>query len=89
MNKLQVHPYLIARLRAVQDAFTRPAGMRPAFHPANVAAAPKRSNNWSEVVKEDDRDSEGAAGGGRGTIKGLREKDSRNAKNAMRKLTRR
>ncbi len=89
MNKATVHPYLIARLRAVQNAFTQPV-LRPAFSAniaQNIAVAPKKANNWNDIVKKEDEEGEGGTGG-RGTIKGLRQKDSDNLKNAMRKLSR-
>lgn len=84
-----IHPYLIARFMAVQEAFGQP-GFRPimATNMAAPVAPPKKSNNWKEVLKDEDKGDEGEGGGG-GTMKGLRGKQAEYAKQAMRKLTRR
>lgn len=84
----QIHPYLLARLIAVQEAFNHP-GFRPAMagnfnNP--VAAAPKQGNKWNEIIKEEDKGDE--SGGGGGTMKGNRGKNAVNAAAAMKKLSR-
>lgn len=84
----QIHPYLLARLIAVQEAFNHP-GFRPnlaANFNAPVASAPKQGNNWKEIIKEED--DKGEQGGGGGTMKGNRGKNAVNAAAAMKKLSR-
>lgn len=83
---IQIHPYLLARLVAAQEAFNHP-GYRPVVNkkaPAPVPHIPR--NNWDAVIKEAASDEDGEGGGG--TMKGFRGKQSVNAKNAMRKLAR-
>lgn len=82
----QLHPYLLARLIAVQEAFNYP-GFRPVMA-ANFntpVAAPKHRNKWNEIANEED---EGDQSGGGGTIKGNRGKNAVNAAAAMKKLSR-
>lgn len=85
----KIHPYLLARLVAVQEAFSQP-GFRPVLATTNAgatSAAPKaQGNNWKELLKEEEEES--GEGGGRGTMRGHRGKNAENAKAAMRKLTR-
>lgn len=87
-----IHPYLIARLLAVQEAFGQP-GFRPMMAnnmPTHAIAPPKRqNNNWKEILKDEDEDDKGGDQGGGGTMKGHRGKNAEHAKQAMRKLTRR
>lgn len=79
---ISIHPYLIARFIAVQQAFM-----------ANGITAPRplspkpTSNNGNGSLNGDD-DDEGSGGGG-GTIRGNRGKNAVHAaKEAMRKLSR-
>lgn len=84
----QIHPYLLARLIAVQEAFNHP-GFRPisaANFKTPVATAPKSGNNWKEIIKEEDDDKGGEGGGG--TMKGNRGKNAVNAAASMKKLSR-
>lgn len=85
---IQIHPYLLARLIAVQEAFSRPGfGFRPAMATNSSVPAPNKpqGNNWKEILKDGDDDEQG---GGRGTMRGHRGKNAAYAKAAMRKLTR-
>ncbi|HSX20787.1 MAG TPA: hypothetical protein VLG38_06685 [Gammaproteobacteria bacterium] len=81
-----IHPYLLARLIAVQQAFNRPVGRPSMSAAARVPIAAKKGNNWQDILKEEDED--GEQGGGRGTMRGHRGKNAEHAKAAMRRLTR-
>ncbi len=88
-TKTRIHPYLVARFRAVQMAFQQ-LGMRHAMA-VPYSSAPKANfdnpapaKHWRDILKEDDEDGKG--GGGGGTIRGLRGKDTERAKAAMRRL---
>lgn len=84
---ITIHPYLYARLVAVQEAFDHP-GFRYSS-PANTqkaAALAKKGNNFKELAQERDDDEQG--GGGGGTMRGHRGKNAVNAAAAMRKLSR-
>lgn len=88
---ISIHPYLIARLYAIQEAFEQP-GMQAAYA-ANITTPqtvppPASSKSWDDLLKEDE-DGKGGEGGGGGTIKGLRGKHAEAAKAAMRRMTRR
>lgn len=91
MRTTTIHPYLLARLIAVQQAFNQP-GFKPVFTMPSaipVPAAPaKKGNSWKDVVKEEEGGDDGQ-GGGRGSMRGLRGKNAENAKQSMRKLSRR
>lgn len=85
---IQIHPYLLARLIAVQEAFKNP-GYRPVVPKSAIAAAPKKAgNNWDAIIKKEDEGDKGEGGSG-GTMKGYRGKQAEYAKAAMRKLARR
>ncbi len=87
---IQIHPYLLARLIAVQEAFGQ-TNYSGGFRPQKVAPAPqetKRGNNWKAVIKEDEEGKDGKGGEGGGTIKGLRGNQVEQAKAAMRRLGR-
>ncbi len=83
---IQIHPYLLARLIAVQEAFRNP-GYRPYGAKSSAAATPKRAgNNWDAIIQDEDEEQQS---GGRGTARGLRGKQAELAKARMRKLARR
>lgn len=86
---IKIHPYLLARLIAVQEAFGQPRRMAYAMAmnaPAPTPTPKKAGNNWGAVIKDED-DGQGGSGG-RGTMRGHRGKNAAHAKAAMRKLTR-
>jgi hypothetical protein len=85
---ITIHPYLIARFKAVQAAFMQPGFRVPAmaFETTTVVPTPPQPNNWKKLLGEDE-EGEGDGGGG-GTIRGNRGKNAEHAKAAMRKLTR-
>lgn len=80
---ISIHPYLIARLRAVQAAFMQPGFQVPTIAFENSSTT--TPNDWKKLLNDDD---EGDGGGGGGTIKGNRGKNAEHAKAAMRRLTR-
>ncbi len=100
---ISIHPYLIARFKAVQAAFMYPGSRPPAMAMPNWgdllndedtdsgsgsgSASSNKSNNWKKLLDEDYNDDDGEGGGG-GTIRGNRGKNAQHAKAAMRKLTR-
>jgi hypothetical protein len=87
---MKIHPYLLARLYAIQTAFAQSGFQSPvaaATSPAKAISIP----NWADILKGgDDKDGKGGdtSGGGGGTIKGLRGKNAEAAKAAMRRMTR-
>lgn len=88
---IKIHPYLLARLIAVQEAFGQPRRMAyaMAMNQGSTASTPtpkKAGNNWGAVIKDADEGEGGS--GGRGTMRGHRGKNAVHAKAAMRKLTR-
>ena len=83
---MNINPYLLARLYAIQAAFEQ-SGYKSAYAVPNSrsTAAPKATPiDWEALLKTDD----GEGGGGGGTIKGLRGKHAEAAKAAMRRLSR-
>lgn len=81
---ISIHPYLIARFKAVQAAFMQPGFRVPVMASEQAMPVSSPANNWKSLL--DDEDDEG--GGGGGTIRGNRGKNAAHAKAAMRKLTR-
>jgi len=82
---MKIHPYLLARLYAIHEAFAQ-SGYQSA-----AAASPGKAMpipNWADLLKKDEDDGKGGDGGGGGTIKGLRGKHAEAAKAAMRRMTR-
>ena len=84
---MNINPYLLARLYAIQAAFEQ-SGYKSAYSTPNgkSTAAPKATPiDWEALLKTTD-DESGSGGGG--TIKGLRGKNAEAAKAAMRRLGR-
>lgn len=84
---MNINPYLLARLYAIQGAFAQ-SGYQVAstnYTKVTAAAPVAKAKSWEDIVKEA---GDGDAGGGGGTIKGLRGKNDVAGKNAMRKLSR-
>jgi hypothetical protein len=94
MQTMSIHPYLLARLYAVQAAFEQP-GFRSAPLAATTNGNPKPMANsssiWDDLLKgKEEEEKDGSGGGtegdsGGGTMKGLRGK---NHIQAMRRLGR-
>ena len=85
---IKIHPYLLARLIAVQEAFSHP-GFRPVMATTSTPVPPsKQGNNWKDLLKDEEDDGDEGVGG-RGTMKGHRGKNAAHAKASMRKLSRR
>lgn len=84
---MNINPYLLARLYAIQAAFEQ-SGYKSAYAMPNgkSTVVPKSTVDWEALLKTDES---GDGGGGGGTIKGLRGKHAEAAKAAMRKLGRR
>lgn len=85
--RTRIHPELLARFLAVQDAFNNLGYVPSHKKTKRVDPHKPRGNNWNEVISKED-DDDGDTGGG-GTMRGLRGKQAEYAKAAMRKLTRR
>lgn len=87
---IQIHPYLLARLVAVQAAFNQPGYKMSLAVPPPSSVSTRKGNNWGAILAEEKKD-EGSTGEGEGggSMKGLRGKQAEYAKAAMRKLGRR
>jgi hypothetical protein len=81
---MKIHPYLIARLYTIKEAFAH-SGYYSPMPQANTAPVNNIPFDWNALLKDDD---EGDSGGGGGTIKGLRGKNDLAGKAAMRRLGR-
>ena len=85
---IQIHPYLLARLVAVQAAFNQPGyKMALPVAPHTSKQTARKGNDWGAILKKEEEDKDGEGGGG--SMKGLRGKQAEYAKAAMRKLSRR